>query len=58
MQEIIRYTLEDIDLSGDTVSDGKEALEMLNMAPDDNPYTLILMDCQMPVMDGYAWMKG
>ncbi len=32
----------------DLVSDGSEALE----AHRSNPYNLILMDCQMPVMDG------
>ena len=31
------------------VADGKEAL----LATEDNDYDLILMDCQMPVMDGF-----
>lgn len=33
----------------DLVSDGNEALE----AHRANPYDLILMDCQMPTMDGF-----
>ncbi len=33
----------------DLVADGSEALE----AHRANPYDLILMDCQMPVMDGF-----
>jgi CheY-like chemotaxis protein len=33
----------------DVVQDGREALH----AHRDNPYDLILMDCQMPVMDGF-----
>ncbi|MBV1883349.1 MAG: CHASE3 domain-containing protein [Pseudomonadales bacterium] len=53
-QEMINYMLEDLDLPADIVSDGQEALDMLNNALDSNPYTLVLMDCQMPVMDGYT----
>ena len=33
----------------DVVQDGREALS----AHQNNPYDLILMDCQMPVMDGF-----
>lgn len=33
----------------DVVQDGREALQ----AHSDNPYDLILMDCHMPVMDGF-----
>ena len=33
----------------DLVEDGNEALE----AHRANPYDLILMDCQMPIMDGF-----
>ena len=53
-QEMINYMLEDLGLEADIVSDGQEALDMLNNALDSNPYTLVLMDCQMPVMDGYT----
>ena len=35
-----------------TASNGAQALEILK-APQNKPYTLVLMDCQMPVMDGY-----
>ncbi len=33
--------------------DGSIALEALLNSEIDQPYTLILMDCQMPVLDGY-----
>jgi two-component system sensor histidine kinase/response regulator len=32
---------------------GHEALEMLRAAPQPLPYTMVLMDLQMPVMDGH-----
>jgi signal transduction histidine kinase/CheY-like chemotaxis protein/ligand-binding sensor domain-containing protein len=45
--------LENIGLSADCVSNGIEAIESLKNATEHLPYTLILMDCQMPEMDGY-----
>ncbi len=52
-QEVARGILEAIGLTADIANDGKEALEILKQAPKSNPYDLILMDCQMPIMDGY-----
>ncbi|MFT4926870.1 MAG: CheY-like chemotaxis protein, partial [Phenylobacterium sp.] len=37
----------------DIATNGLEAIEALQQAPDDTPFTLIFMDCQMPEMDGY-----
>ena len=47
---IAREVLISLGLSVLEASDGMQALEMLDLQPVD----LVLMDCQMPVMDGYA----
>lgn len=53
-QMVAEEMLKIIGLSIDIVSNGAEALQTLQEAQESsNPYTLILMDCQMPVMDGY-----
>lgn len=49
-QLVTNGMLEMFDLEADVANNGLEALEILQ-AHDD--YTLILMDCQMPEMDGY-----
>ena len=43
-----------IGLEADIANNGLEALEAMQLALDTVPYTIILMDCQMPEMDGYA----
>lgn len=52
-QIVAECLLESIGLSADCVSNGIEAIESLKNATEHLPYTLILMDCQMPEMDGY-----
>ncbi|MBL4798502.1 MAG: response regulator [Oleispira sp.] len=52
-QEVALCILESIGLTADVANDGEEALEILNQASAENSYDLILMDCQMPKMDGY-----
>jgi CheY-like chemotaxis protein len=42
--------LQKLGLRADVAGNGLEAVRMFAMAP----YDLILMDCQMPEMDGYA----
>ncbi|MBD5552150.1 MAG: response regulator [Lachnospiraceae bacterium] len=51
-QEIARAILEEVGTSIDAVSDGTEAVETIRQVPAGT-YDLILMDIQMPVMDGY-----
>lgn len=43
--------LDDMGLDADIANHGKEALEILNKG--ETKYDIILMDCQMPVLDGY-----
>lgn len=52
-QEVASLMLEDLGLIIDIASNGLEALSALKSAPEDAPYTLVFMDCQMPEMDGY-----
>lgn len=52
-QEVALGVLDSIGLRADVAGDGLEALYSLENAPAENPYTLIIMDCQMPEMDGY-----
>lgn len=48
-QKVARHILQRIGCHADLVANGIEALKMMELAH----YDLILMDCQMPDMDGY-----
>jgi len=48
-QKVIRRMLDRLGVPADVVSDGADAVD----AVTENSYTLVLMDCQMPVLDGY-----
>ncbi len=37
----------------DVAVNGLEAIRSLQQTPQDMPYSIVLMDCQMPEMDGY-----
>ena len=48
-QKVVVYTLKNQGAEATVANNGKEAVELLQAAP----YDLILMDLQMPEMDGY-----
>ena len=56
--EIAEEILGEYRLIVDTARDGREAVQKIERAleetPDSMPYDVILMDVQMPVMDGYT----
>ena len=56
-QEIAVAILEEAGFTIEVAGDGQMAIDMLQAAPPDY-YHLILMDVQMPVMDGYEATKA
>ncbi|MGH1372672.1 MAG: response regulator [Cellvibrionaceae bacterium] len=52
-QAVALGVLEDFGLISDVAGNGIEALIAIKDAADMAPYHLVLMDCQMPDMDGY-----
>ena len=53
-QQVALFTLEDdIGLEVDVADNGLEVLSALSNCDNNQPYQLILMDCQMPEMDGF-----
>lgn len=56
-REIAVMILSEFGITVETAENGQIALEML-IKSEDNPYDLILMDIQMPVMNGYDATKA
>lgn len=52
-QMVAQALIDQLGLPCDMAGNGVEALEALRNSPEDMPYHVILMDCQMPEMDGY-----
>jgi two-component system sensor histidine kinase/response regulator len=50
-REVAMGLLEDLGFAIDCAENGVEAIHTLTHS--ELPYTLVLMDCQMPIMDGY-----
>lgn len=56
-QEVIAYLLRDLEYQFDIADNGLKALDMMQSS-DEETYTIILMDCQMPEMDGFEATKA
>lgn len=52
--EVALAILEDAGLEVDCALNGAEALRSISQAQNSIPYRLVLMDCQMPEMDGFT----
>ena len=52
-QKVALKQLQSLGYSADVAGNGKEVLQLLEKIP----YDLILMDCQMPVLDGLETTK-
>ncbi len=52
-QEVALMMLEDLGMCAEIAENGQQAIDLMNSADDASPYTIVLMDCQMPIMDGY-----
>ena len=52
-QMVAKALLKKMGLQATVATNGQEALQTLESAPIDHPFTVVLMDCQMPEMDGY-----
>ncbi|RLP54199.1 MAG: response regulator [Ketobacter sp.] len=51
--EVTKMMLSELGLVADVAGNGKEALKAIAAAAGTDPYTMVLMDCQMPELDGY-----
>ncbi len=51
--EVALSILDDLNYKADVAENGVQALRALVSVGRENPYDVILMDCQMPEMDGY-----
>jgi two-component system sensor histidine kinase/response regulator len=53
-QEVALALLRNLCIDVEVVADGVEAVEAFSACLDDDPFDLVLMDCQMPRMDGFT----
>jgi PAS domain S-box-containing protein len=56
--EVVRLMLQHVGFTVQMAHDGAQAIEKLKTQPQTQPVDLVLMDCMMPVMDGYQATAG
>ncbi|HXH37787.1 MAG TPA: PAS domain S-box protein [Thermoanaerobaculia bacterium] len=52
--EIMRREIDAWKIRGTTITNGKEALQLLRAAAGNDPFNLVILDMEMPEMDGLA----
>ncbi len=52
-QEVATGILHEYGLMADAVANGLEAIEALKISIEDGAYSAVIMDCQMPELDGF-----
>lgn len=52
-QQVAKGVLNKLGYKTEIAANGQEAIDMLKERHTVNPFDLVLMDCQMPIMDGY-----
>lgn len=58
-RDVILLKLKAMELSVNVAQHGQQALDLLHQARQAGcPYSLVLMDCQMPVLDGYETSRA
>ncbi len=57
-QEVARHVLAEFGITPDVAVNGLEAIILLKEHDGIAPYDIVLMDCQMPEMDGYQATKA
>ncbi|MCG8612049.1 MAG: response regulator [Pseudomonadales bacterium] len=53
-REVVLGLLEENELKVDSVENGEQAIRRLENYETDSPYGMVIMDCQMPTLDGFA----
>ncbi len=57
-QLVIKAMLKRLGYQFEIAGNGQDAIDKLKAAEPQTPFDLILMDCQMPVLDGFATTKN
>ena len=53
-QRVVKLILKKLGYEGEFVENGQQALDRYLREKEKEPYDLVLMDIQMPIMDGIA----
>lgn len=54
MRYLAQYFLEDAGATVETANDGSQAIDLVKKAEAEQPFDILIIDMQMPVVDGYT----